>query len=33
MNITLNVGLAVSNNYLPDGVAGMQLQYKHVKTI
>ena len=31
MNITLNVGLEVSNNYLPEGVAGMQLQYKHVK--
>ena len=32
MNITLNIGLEVSNNYLPAGVAGMQLQYKHVKT-
>ena len=32
MNITLNIGLEVSNNYLPEGVAGMQLQYKHVKT-
>ena len=31
MNITLNIGLEVSNNYLPSGVAGMQLQYKHVK--
>ena len=31
MNITLNIGLEVSNNYLPEGVAGMQLQYKHVK--
>ena len=31
MNITLNIGLEVSNNYLPKGVAGMQLQYKHVK--
>ena len=31
MNITLNIGLEVSNNYLPAGVAGMQLQYKHVK--
>ena len=33
MNITLNVGLEVSNNYLPSGVAGMQLQYKHVKEV
>ena len=31
MNITLNIGLEVSNNYLPAGVAGMQLQYRHVK--
>lgn len=31
MSITLNIGLEVSNNYLPEGVAGMQLQYKHVK--
>ena len=31
MNITLNIGLEVSNNYLPSGVAGMQLQYRHVK--
>ena len=31
MNITLNIGLNVSNNYLPEGVAGMELQYKHVK--
>ena len=31
MNITLNIGLEVSHNYLPLGVAGMQLQYKHVK--
>ena len=31
MNITLNIGLEVSNNYLPAGVAGMQLQFKHVK--
>ena len=31
MNITLNVGLNVSNNYLPKGVAGMELQYKYVK--
>ena len=31
MNITLNIGLEVSKNYLPEGVAGMQLQYKYVK--
>ena len=31
MNVTLNIGLEVSNNYLPEGAAGMQLQYKHVK--
>ena len=31
MNITLNVGLEVSNNYLPEGVVGMQLRYKHVR--
>ena len=31
MNITLNIGLEVSHNYLPAGVAGMQLQFKHVK--
>ena len=33
MNITWNIGLEVSNKYLPEGVAGMQLQYKHVKTV
>ena len=33
MRITLNVGLEVSNNYLPSGVAGMQLQYRHVKEV
>ena len=33
MQITLNVGLEVSNNYLPSGVAGMQMQYKHVKDV
>ena len=33
MNITLNIGLEVSNNYLPSGVAGMQMQYKHVKNV
>ena len=31
MNITLNIGLNVSKNYLPAGVAGMQLQYEYVK--
>ena len=31
MNITLNIGLDVSKNYLPAGVAGMQLQYEYVK--
>ena len=31
MNITLNIGLNVSKNYLPVGVAGMQLQYEYVK--
>ena len=30
MNITLNIGLEVSKNYLPEGVAGMQLQFQHV---
>ena len=31
MNITLNIGLEVSNNYLPVGVAGTQLQYDYVE--
>ena len=31
MDITLNIGLQVSNNYLPEGVASMELQYRHVK--
>lgn len=31
MNITLNIGLEVSKNYLPDGVERMQLQYAYVK--
>ena len=31
MNITLNIGLEVSKNYLPEGVAGMHLQYEYVK--
>ena len=33
MNITLNIGLEVSNNYLPSGVAGMQMQYEHVEGV
>ena len=31
MNITLNIGLDVSKNYLPAGVAEMQMQYDYVK--
>ena len=31
MNITLNIGLDVSKNYLPEGVAGMQLKCEYVK--
>ena len=31
MNITLNIGLNVSNKYLPEGVAKMELQYRHVR--
>ena len=31
MDITLNIGLEVSKNYLPEGVASMEMQYKHVK--
>ena len=31
MNITLNIGLNVSQNYMPEGVAKMQLQYKYVR--
>ena len=31
MNITLNIGLEVSNNYLPEGVAEMALQYEYVE--
>lgn len=31
MNITLNIGLAVSKNYLPSGVEEMQLQYEYIK--
>ena len=31
MNITLNIGLNVSENYLPEGVAEMALQYEYVE--
>ena len=31
MNITLNIGLNVSTNYLPEGVAEMALQYEYVE--
>ena len=31
MNITLNIGLEVSKNYLPEGVDEMHLQYEFVK--
>ena len=31
MNITLNIGFEVSKHYLPEGVAGMQLQYRHIR--
>ena len=31
MNITLNIGLNVANNYLPEGVECMQLQYEYIK--
>ena len=31
MNIILNIGLNVSRNYLPEGVADMQYQYQYVK--
>ena len=31
MNITLNIGLNVSKNYLPEGVAEMKLKYSYVK--
>ncbi len=30
MNITLNIGLRVSKNYLPSGVGQMQLKYEYV---
>ena len=31
MRITLNIGLRVAKHYLPEGVAGMELQYRHVR--
>ena len=31
MHITLNIGLEISKNYLPEGVAEMQLAYEYVK--
>ena len=31
MNITLNIGLEVSKNYLPAGVDEMHLQYEYIK--
>ena len=31
MNIILNIGLKVSENYLPNGVNEMHLQYEYVK--
>lgn len=31
MYITLNIGLAVSKHYMPEGVAEMQLAYEYVK--
>ena len=31
MNITLNIGLDVSQNYLPEGVAWQQLQYEYIE--
>ena len=31
MNITLNIGLEVSTNYLPYGAAEMHLQYEYVE--
>ena len=31
MNISLNIGLKVSKNYLPSGVSKMELEYKHVE--
>ena len=31
MNIVLNIGLKVSENYLPEGAEEMQLQYEYVE--
>ena len=31
MSITLNIGLNVSHNYMPEGVAEMQLAYSYAK--
>ena len=31
MNITLNIGLNVSKNYMPEGVEEMQLAYSYAK--
>ena len=31
MNITLNIGLEVSSNYMPSGVEEMHMQYEYVK--
>ena len=31
MNITLNIGLNVSQNYMPEGVAEMQLAYSYAR--
>ena len=31
MNITLNIGLSVSQRYMPEGVAEMQLAYSYAK--
>ena len=33
MDITLNIGLEVSRNYLPDGVEKMTLQFKYVEDV
>ena len=32
LNITLNIGLSASRNYLLEGVAGMQMQYEYVQS-
>lgn len=31
MHITLNIGLAVSKHYMPEGVSEMQLQYEYIR--